>query len=321
MSPCSLLSNNISPGPTDLLESFLLPSLTAGFTWFAHKLWETKGSTLYIDTLIPALSTLLRPSSMSPDSAAMHSAVLAIASEPLAEALTHTQRVHKLRVDIAPLLETLKPHMQKHRHDGAAYSELESWAATPSMGLQTALSNSIHGLLLWCLAEQSGATGSPPNYTHRLIRNCVQLLGAKRTLKVLVNELVGQIASGQGQNVDVLFDIIVTMIVAPQRNSTSQRLTLRDTLRTQFQEVGELSKTDADRARVVVRLHRRVEGYLATSTDDVGVGMGEARGIVLSNAEGLPTTDIDDVLAHTEERINSGDFLGGTMGDGLMALG
>ncbi|KAL9002209.1 MAG: hypothetical protein Q9188_004843, partial [Gyalolechia gomerana] len=177
---------------------------------------------------------------MSSDSAAMHSAVLAIVAEPLDEALIHAQRVHKLRVDISPLLDTLKQHMQKHRHAAAAFSELETWATTPRLGLQSALSNSIHSLILWCLAESSGSAGasSPPNYTHRLLRSAVTLLGAKATLKVLIDEVLAQIDNGNGndQDVDIVLDIVVTMIVAPNPTSSSGRLSLRDVLRADFED-------------------------------------------------------------------------------------
>lgn len=307
---------------TDLREPFLLPSLAAGLTWFANRLWETKDPSPLIDILIPTLSVLLKPpSSMSDDSAAFHSAVLAVVAEPLDGALTHAQRMHKLRVDIAPLLETLKSHMQRHRRDADGYSELGAWAATPSMGLQVVLSNSVRSLSLWCLAEQSGATASPPNYTHRLLRSCVQLLGAKVTLKTLVDEVLRQYNNEHVPHAEVVLDIVVTMIVAPQPDLSTQRRTLWDVLVTHFQDSTELSKTEPDRARLIVRLHRRVQSFFAANSNDVGVEMGEGRGMVLSNAEGLPTTDIDDVLAHTEERINSGDFLGGTMDEGLMNIG
>ncbi|KAL9051565.1 MAG: hypothetical protein Q9206_004654 [Seirophora lacunosa] len=317
-----LALDTLTGGFEYLREPFLLPSLAAGLTWFANRLWETKEPSPLIDILIPTLSVLLKsPSSMSDDSAAFHSAVLAVVAEPLDGALTHAQRVHKLRVDIAPLLETLKSHMQRHRRDADGYSELGAWAATPSMGLQVVLSNSVRSLSLWCLAEQSGATASPPNYTHRLLRSCVKLLGAKVTLKTLVDEVLRHYNNEHVPHAEVVLDIVVTMIVAPQPDLSTQRRTLWDVLMTHFQDSTELSKTEPDRARLIVRLHRRVQSFFAANSNDVGVEMGEGRGMVLSNAEGLPTTDIDDVLAHTEERINSGDFLGGTMDEGLMNIG
>ncbi|KAL8935633.1 MAG: hypothetical protein Q9216_005326, partial [Gyalolechia sp. 2 TL-2023] len=276
-----LALDTLTGGFEYLLEPFLLPSLTAGLTWYAQKLWETKDPSPSIDTLIPALSTLLKPPSMSSDSTALHSAVLAIIAEPLDEALAHAQRVHKLRVDINPLQDTLKQHMQKHRHAAAAFSELETWATTPRLGLQSALSNSIHSLIVWCLAESSGTAGtsSPPNYTHRLLRSAVLLLGAKATLKVLIDEIVAQIDNGNGngneQDVDIILDIVVTMIVAPNpTSSSSRRLSLRDVLRAEFEDVNELSKTDAGRARVVVRLQRRVGNYLFSTTGQEAGGAG-----------------------------------------------
>lgn len=283
----------------------------------------------------------------------MHSAVLAIVAEPLDEALIHAQRVHKLRADIGPLLDALKQHMQKHRHAAAAFSELETWATTPRLGLQSALSNSIHSLILWCLAESSGSAGtsSPPNYTHRLLRSAVTLLGAKATLKVLIDEVLAQIDNGNGndQDVDIVLDIVVTMTVAPNPTSSSGRLSLRDVLRADFEDVNELSKTDAGRARVVVRLQRRVENYLFAGGQagggpgggmemeiqgEGGVGemvLGSGEGgivgggvgdMVLSGGEGMPEGDIDDVLKRTEERMRSGDFLGGGgAGEGVFGMG
>ncbi|KAL8987219.1 MAG: hypothetical protein Q9177_003554 [Variospora cf. flavescens] len=313
--------DTLTGGLEYLLEPFLLPSLAAGLTWFANKLWETKESFPLINILMPALSILIKPPSMSADSATIHSAVLSVVAEPLDQALTHAQRVYKLRVDISPLTETLKSHMQKHGRDADAYTELAAWAVTPSMGLQVALRNLIRLLSQWCLAEQSGAAASPPSYTHRLLRSCVQLVGAKATLETLVDEVLREYNNEHVPHAEIVLDVVVTMIVAPQPDLTSQRLTLGEVLATEFQTTNELSKMDPDRARVIVRLHRRVQSFIAANSNDVGVGMGEGRGMVLSNAEGLPTTDIDDVLAHTEERINSGEFLGGTIDEGLMSIG
>ncbi|KAI4138650.1 MAG: hypothetical protein LQ341_004573, partial [Variospora aurantia] len=313
--------DTLTGGLEYLLEPFLLPSLAAGLTWFANKLWETKESFPLINILMPALSILIKPPSMSADRAAIHSAVLSVVAEPLDQALTHAQRVYKLRVDISPLTETLKSHVQKHGRDADAYTELAAWAVTPSMGLQVALKNLIRLLSQWCLAEQSGAAASPPSYTYRLLRSCVQLVGAKATLETLVDEVLREYNNEHVPHAEIVLDVVVTMIVAPQPDLTSQRLTLGEVLATEFQTTNELSKTDPDRARVIVRLHRRVQSFIAANSNDVGVGMGEGRGMVLSNAEGLPTTDIDDVLAHTEERINSGEFLGGTIDGRLMSIG
>ncbi|KAL9576232.1 MAG: hypothetical protein Q9212_007274, partial [Teloschistes hypoglaucus] len=252
------------------LGSFLLPSLAAGLVWFANRIWETKESSDLIDSLMPALQTLLlRPSSMSPDPSAMHSAVLAIVAEPLDAALTHAQRVHNLRVDISPMLDVVKPHMQKHRHRAAALQELETWASTPKKGLESALKSMIHALMRWNIASANSTDMSPPSYTHRLLLQTLQILGAHATLKILIDEIMAQMESGD--YVDMTFDIVVTMILAPPQQQPGipppafphqsspvyphqyNRLTLRDALHTQFAEANELSKTDTARASVVIR--------------------------------------------------------------------
>ncbi|KAL8677597.1 MAG: hypothetical protein Q9186_005980 [Xanthomendoza sp. 1 TL-2023] len=305
-----------------LLEPFLLPSLAAGLIWFAHTLWSTSSTSTQVDTLLPALHTLIKPPSMSVDSAAIHSAVLSTVAQPLDQALNHTQRQHKNRVDINPLLETLRPHMTSHRQKAAALTELESWASTPSYGLVSALPSMIRGLILWCLAN---GNLSPPNYTHRLLLHTQNILGSKATLKILLDELMTQ-ATQHGpnaQDVETTFDIIITMLIAPQ--PSHHRLTLLDALRTHYADINDLSKTDIPRANMLARLHRRAEAFAATSTtvlnanNEMNIDLSTAgQGMMLHDSQGMPATDIDDVLAHTEGQIASGDFLGGVgLGSGM----
>ncbi|KAI4098891.1 MAG: hypothetical protein L6R37_006254 [Teloschistes peruensis] len=314
------------------LASFLLPSLAAGLVWFANRIWETKDSSDLIDSLMPALHTLLlRPSSMSPDPSAMHSAVLAIVAEPLDAALTHAQRVHSLRVDISPMLDVVKPHMQKHRHRAAALQELETWASTPKRGLETALKSMIHALMRWNIASANSTDMSPPSYTHRLLLRTLQILGANATLNILTDEIMAQMESGD--YVDMTFDIVVTMILAPpqqqqpvipppafaQHSSSPyphqhNRLTLREALHTQFAEANELSKTDTARASVVVRLYRRVEAF-CTAAATMNADAGDVLGMGDPTAGGDAAADIDDVIKQTE------DFLGSGAGKGMMLMG
>ncbi|KAL8697961.1 MAG: hypothetical protein Q9201_006828, partial [Fulgogasparrea decipioides] len=291
----------------DFLGPFLLPSLAAGLIWFAHRIWETKESSDIIDSLMPALHTLLlKPSSMSPDSSAMHSAVLAIAAESLDEALTHAQRQHKLRVDIAPLLDVLKPHMQKHRHEAAALTELETWTTTQRHGLASALNMTMRGLMAWNMASAGSTDMSPPSYTHRLLLRTLDILGAKATLKILIDEIMARTEDTDSQESDMILDIVVTMILAPQPatmttppvpNNTQHlpqqhRLTLRDVLRTQSTlEVNEFSKTDPARARTIVRLHRRVEAFfIGTATTTAGMNAADP-----GNVDVLGMDDVDVV--------------------------
>ncbi|KAL8767051.1 MAG: hypothetical protein Q9209_006345 [Squamulea sp. 1 TL-2023] len=259
---------------------------------------------------------------MSADAAAMHSTILVGVAESLDRGLKHAQRQYKNRVDIQPLLEMLKPYMTHHREKAVALSELENWTKNPPNGLPTAMSNTIQSLILWCLAN---GNMSPPKYAHRILLNTQQLLGAETTLNILVDEIMdklnpisipGQIVQHgvDAQEIDTIFDIIVTMIVTPQTDNPL--LSLKSMLRIKSKEVNELSKKDVVRATVIVRLHHRVEG-LATAmmnvsvNNDLSMGMATSgQGMMLRDSQGMPATDIDAVLAHTEGQIASGDFQG-----------
>ncbi|KAL8861163.1 MAG: hypothetical protein Q9178_002379 [Gyalolechia marmorata] len=326
----TLTMETLKGGFEYLLEPFLLPSLVAGLTWFANALWSVSSSSTLIDTLVPALHALLKPASMSPDSAAMHSAVLARAAESLNEGLSHAQRQHKNRVDIPPLLETLRPYLTNHREKAAALAELETWTRIQPSGLSTAMGNTIQNLINWIFANSNTP---PPNYTHRLLLQTQRMLGAETTLKILIDEIMNQVNRHgiNAQEVDTIFDIIVTMITAPQ--TSRPFLSMKDALRIQLAEINELSKTDIPRATIIVRLHRRVEALVAAATitattadmhanNDMNLDMSTAgQGMMmLHDSQGMPATDIDAVLAHTEGQIASGDFMGGVGLGGSMDL-
>lgn len=309
----------------------------------AHKIWETTEQATTLDILLPALASLIKPRSMSADSSAMHSAVLSMVAKPLDDALRHVQRRHPRRADINPLLDAVKPHMQKQRRDVSAFNELESWASTPSGSLSAALRNTLQILIHW--SSPTSTELSPPHYTHRQVYLTLQVLGASTVLDALVDELLLHIA-----NVDIAFDVIVTMISAPlaslpQPSPTDSPLPpprrhfgLRNALRMQFDHAYELSKDDLNRASMIVRLQRRVEALVGQSQDGtqgvdssaaaMGMDTGLGAGItmegseVVKNAEGLPTVDIDDVLGQaTDEQMAVSDFMASGGGDDFMTLG
>jgi mediator of RNA polymerase II transcription subunit 5 len=339
----------------DLLEPFL-PSLIAGLTYFAHKIWETTEQSTNLDIFLPALTTLVKPRSISSDSAAMHSAVLSIVAKPLEHALQHAQRRHPRRADILPLLEALKLHAHKMRGDTTAFAELETWSATPGGSLPASLRHTFQSLILW--ASPSSTELCPPHYTHRQLILSVQVLGAKTVLSNLIDELMLHVTSPN--SLDAALDVIVTMISAPQArfpdaiattdlNSAlplRRQISLRDALKMLFDEADEISKKDVNRASVIVRLQRRVDALIGRGHDAgegvegglvAGVGMSglgtavelETEGIMgnetVKNADGLPTVDIDDVLEQATEdaQMSAAGFMtGGDMGQNdFMTLG
>ena len=247
----------------------------------------------------------------------MYAAVLAIVARPLEDSLTYAQRQHPVRTDINPLIETLKPYIHKQRREASFYSELENWAATSGGGLLAALRNTMEPLIPWTSAFSTSADVTPPQYTHRQLIETLRILGAKAVLQFFLDELMTHFDSGGLSDLDILFDIIVTMITAPQHavsassatigghggNILPRQLSLRDALHTEFLGAFQISKTNLPRATLIVRLHRRVEAYFARSSDGEN-GVGGARDVLLHDvvgtAEGMPPADLDEVLQNVD---------------------
>lgn len=245
---------------------------------------------------------------MPSDSPSMHEAVLFIVAKPLEDSLGYAQSQHALRSDINPLLDALKPHAHKQRHEASFYSKLESWSSTPGGGLTAALRHTIQSLVLWSCA--SSADMSPPHYTHRQLVETLKILGARNVLQLLLDEAVVHNTSAE---IDTVLDIIVTMISAPQHqySAPSSSMSLRDSLKAEFERAFDISKTDMDRATIIVRLYRRVEGLL-NRNDAVIAGDDDALlHAVVHNADGMPTADIDDVLVEADNQITQ-EFLSGS---------
>lgn len=229
------------------------------------------------DLVMQILHKLIRPASISGDALAMHTTILSITAHRLDNALSRLQRREPTRADIDPIRDTLRNHSTHKRNDDIPNTELESWTSTPGGGLLAALRKTIQSLVLW--SSSIGISRSPPSYTHHQLLMSSQLLGVKRTLAALLDEVVAQTEQGNG---DVALDIATNMICAPSGHSNSSnpatppygdpttvpqrretRLTLRDALRFEKEDVTKLFSTEPGRAEVIIRLNRRVEAQLA----------------------------------------------------------
>lgn len=324
-----LAMSTLKDGLEYLLEPFLLPSLVAGLKWFAHKLWETTDQSPSLDFVMPALTTLLKPRSISADSSALHSALLSVVTKPLEESLLYAQRRHPQRSDIKPLLEVLSRHGQKQRHKTAAFTEFEAWSSSPGGGLQAALKHTVQSLILW--DGVASAHMSPPRYSHRQLTLSIQMLGAKAVLDALVDELMTHVTPDGTFSTEAALEVVAVMILAPQaqcldyvgNTSTQQsQLSLGDALHAEIDGVFELSKKDHNRATMIVRLYRRIEalaGPQMRETANTVVMDDPMAGVVAHRTEGLPTEDIDDVLGQANEQAAAMDFMAGAS-SGFMNL-
>lgn len=309
----------------DLLEPFLIPSLITGLGWLANRIWETDTDASELAVLLPTLQALVKPPSISGDAAALHEAVLSIVAENLEKGLTHVQKLHPKRPEINPLLSTLKQRTQRRRGDAASHTELETWCSTSSGGILVAVRHTVRALLQWCNTESSNT--APPNYTHKQILTAHRLLGARAVLESLLDELLRDSNSSE-----VVLDIVTSLICAsnsadfPATDSNNnntivyhrqarRQLSLRDALITLNENAFTLSKTDAPRAEMTVRLHRRVEAQLARSSQQGNNLVTDA-----DNAMMLELNDAGNAAMNMGQGADIDHVVAGVM-DGIMATG
>ncbi len=272
-----------------------------------------------------ALHTLLKPQSLSNESSSIHELILEIAARPLEDSLSYAQRLHPLRTDINPLLDILKPLTQKQRQESAFLAEFEAWASAPGGGLAAALKHTIRSLVLW----SSNTSYMPlPHYTHRQILETLRILGAKAVINTLIDEIMFQIGTENASNLEILLDIIVTMICAPQQRFPTplsnhlgdhqapikRQLSLRDALAAELAQSFELSKTNLPRATMIVRVQRRVEALTGHAGNGMAneVGADETEALLHGNPDGgMSAVSIDDVLVEADNQIAAqAPFLG-----------
>lgn len=220
---------------------------------------------------------MLQPGTISNDASTMHSSVLNIIAKPLEHSLRAYQRQDPKCQEVEPLLRALKNSIPLSRQTGGAdQNELEAWTSTPNGGLTAAIRNTIQGFVQWSL--HPGINVMPTPYTHRQILAAVKILGAKRLLYIIFDEVKQHSETG---NASIIYDIATVLICAPDVNSdhevsvvgflgdagsmgtpVQRRLTLRDVLRQEAEDVRKLQKTDMPLAELVTRLHRKVEAQM-----------------------------------------------------------
>jgi mediator of RNA polymerase II transcription subunit 5 len=121
-----------------------------------------------------------------------------------------------------------------------------------------------------------GININPANYTHRQILVGVKMLGAKRILTAIIEEVKSQTETGNGS---VVLDAASALICAPDPQSwdngapgidvlgaeirpLQRRMNLREALKNEAEAAPKMQKTDAFHAETVVRLYRKVEAQL-----------------------------------------------------------
>jgi len=163
----------------------------------------------------------------------------------------------------------------------------------------------------------------PTSYTHRQILTGLRILGAKRLLSAIIEEVKTQTANGSGT---IVIDIATAIICAPDADSIpstnssqlmnmlddpsstpqplQRRLTLRDALRTETENAPKTHKADVLQAETVIRLFRRVEAMMTVAIPQAGMldhGLGALEGVDAGMEVGVGVGLGDGVLSGAQE--------------------
>ncbi|KAM5342665.1 hypothetical protein ACJ41O_013631 [Fusarium nematophilum] len=267
-----LNDEGLKGGVEYLVDTFLLPSLVPAIRFLADHLWVDQKES---KSVIKILQLILLPSSISGEASTMLSSVKNLIAKPLEHALRTYQRRDPKNQDIEPLLRTLKDSIPLSRRTGGSdMNELESWTATPSSGLFSAIKHTIQGLVHWSI--HPAMNSMPTSYTHRQVLAGLKLLGTKRLLHLILEEVRQQTEAGSA---NIVYDVATSLICAPDAVKDAppvqmgdangnvlpplqRQRTLREMLKAEAEGCKKLQKKDPALAEIVVRLHRRVEAQM-----------------------------------------------------------
>ncbi|KAI1822898.1 mediator of RNA polymerase II transcription subunit 5 [Xylaria intraflava] len=270
-----LADENLKTGVEYLVDTFLLTSLVIAITYMSNQLWTDNKSDQ--KAVLTILQLILLNKKGSDEAQTMLSAVLNIVAKPLEHSLRSYQRQEPKSQEIEPLLNAIKDNIRLSRRTaGAGHNELEAWASTPNGGLTASVRHTIQGFMQWSL--HPGINMMPTSYTHRQILAAHRMLGAKRLLDVILDEVKQQTDAGSGS---VVYDIATALICAPDATNVpppaimtlivdpnhppvapQTRISLREALKYEAESFKSIQKSDAVLAEHVVRLYRRVEAQL-----------------------------------------------------------
>lgn len=235
-----------------------------------------------LDAMMRVFKEIILSAPSSGDAQAMHSTILAMVSSRLETAFRTLQKREPNRATIEPLLQAIKGNQFYERSIYASMKELEQWTNAPNSTLKSSLRHTVQQLSQW--ASTAAIQPNPPSYTHRQIFASLNLLGARGTLKAIIDEVKSQTEAGNGA---AALDIATSIICAPmvedspisvdwvsssmvQPVSQRTRMNLREMLKQEFDSSANLVSTDPLVAEAIVRVHRRVEAQL-TSMNDTGL--------------------------------------------------
>ncbi|KAI8298605.1 Mediator of RNA polymerase II transcription subunit 5 [Colletotrichum sp. SAR11_240] len=182
------------------------------------------------------------------------------------------------------------------------------------------LEHSLRTLVQWSI--HPAMDRPPPTYTHRQILVALIILGAKRLLQLIYEDIRQHSEAGSGS---LVYDVAANLVCAPDANDSpwanalnfmdnsgnmpapiQKKLTMREVLKSDAENCKRLQKTDMNLAEIVVRLHRKVESQMVVAQaaaiqadtmlqNDLGLGLDGGTG------------SLDDAMAAATANVVAGD--------------
>ncbi|KAJ2987042.1 hypothetical protein NUW58_g4724 [Xylaria curta] len=308
-----LADENLKTGVEYLVDTFLLPSLVVAITYMSNQLWTESRQDQ--KSVITILQLILLNKKGSDEAQTMLSAVLNIVAKPLEHSLRSYQRQDPKCQEIEPLLNAIKDNIRLSRRTaGAGHNELEAWTSTANGGLAASVRQTIQGSVQWSL--HPGINIMSSSYTHRQILAAHRILGARRLLNIILDEIKQQTDTN---SCSIMYDIATALICAPDATNVpppavmtllvdpsnppvtpQRRISLREALKYEAQDFKIIQKSDPALSEHVVRLYRRVEAQLMLPEpaetmlqDGLGLSLDEdaAAALAAAQGDGLVTGD------------------------------
>lgn len=230
--------------------------------------------------------------------------------------------------------KALRPNLGWERRGASDHTELEAWTASPGGGLTVAIKHTINHLVQWGL--NPGINITPASYTHRQILAGLKILGAKRLLQIIIDEVKMQTEAGNG---GVVLDVATAFVCAPDSASwdnnaigtssldilpsvqaLQRRMNLREALKYEVDNAPKLHKTDPIHAETLIRLYRKVEAQLILPQQQDILNHDALVTLDGSLAGGLDAGALDGAIADVSMGALGGDGMSGDTGTGLDGL-
>ncbi|KAI0157878.1 Med5-domain-containing protein [Hypoxylon sp. FL1284] len=265
---------SLKSGIEYLANTFLVPSLVPGIIQMSNELWAEANNAPQQRAVLKILSLILLTKQSSSDAQSMLSSVLNIVARQLEYALRSYQRCDPKSQAVEPLLKAIRDNIRlSRRNASAANNELETWTSTANGGFSANIRHAFQGFVSW--SAHPGLNVTPTSYTHQQILSALRMMGARRLLYVILEEVRQQTEAGSGS---IAHDVATAIICAPDVTNMpappelalyvdnvippQRRLSLSEALKDEAEDCKIIEKKDPAMAEIIVRLHRKVEAQL-----------------------------------------------------------